>query len=220
MQNLRINTYDRFTLDFIKQHHYLESAIPSEALRLFTTNQESKYYNEQRLQAMDGRFTDFYATDSGPAYTLKDTALLRMLRLKINTPVMLLHNLDVSNGWTNGTRCIVTAIRQDFILVNRLSDNQPFTIFRITRDVFQTPYSRTQFPLVPSFSSTIHKVQSLTLEGGVAISLTLPMRSFGQLYVACSRVRSENQIFFFGKERSIKAAIDLNNQEFITDLGN
>lgn len=136
------------------------------------------------------------------------------------TPVMLLHNLDVANGWTNGTLCLVTELRETFILVNRLADNQPMTIFQITRDIYQSPYSRTQFPLVPSFASTIHKIQSLTLDGGVAVSINKPFISFGQFYVACSRVHSANQLYFFGMERAIQTGVDRDNSDYLRLISN
>ena len=49
--------------------------------------------------------------------------------------------------------------------------------------------SRTQFPLLPSFSQTAHRVQGATLEGDVHILLNKEFFAPGQAYVAMSRVR-------------------------------
>ena len=63
--------------------------------------------------------------------------------------------------------------------------------------------TRTQFPVVPSWACTVHKVQSLSLSlTSVVISFDLEkQRSFneGQMYVSLSRVTSIDNIFLIGK---------------------
>jgi hypothetical protein len=50
-------------------------------------------------------------------------------------------------------------------------------------------FQMTQFPIIPSFASTVHKVQGLTLDRAV-IDLGDDLFTTGQAYVALSRVRS------------------------------
>ena len=61
--------------------------------------------------------------------------------------------------------------------------------------------TRTQFPLILSYACTVHKVQGLTLDQ-VLISFNLErQRSFGagQMYVALSRVKSIDDLYFTGE---------------------
>jgi hypothetical protein len=60
----------------------------------------------------------------------------------------------------------------------------------------RTSYSRKQFPIISAFAATIHKAQSATIDC-VAIHLD-NMKDHGQLYVAMSRVRHKENLFFFG----------------------
>jgi ATP-dependent exoDNAse (exonuclease V) alpha subunit len=69
-------------------------------------------------------------------------------------------------------------------------------IQRISRTVPRTSYSRKQFPIIPAFAATIHKAQSATIDC-VAIHLD-NMKDHGKLYVAISRVRHKENLFFFG----------------------
>ncbi|KAG1043261.1 hypothetical protein G6F43_011694 [Rhizopus delemar] len=81
--------------------------------------------------------------------------------------------------------------------VKRVTDSVIRGIKPITREVYKTNYYRKQYPIVLAFASTIHKVQSLTVEA-VAVSLLEPFLSHGELYVACSRVKSADNLFFLG----------------------
>lgn len=73
---------------------------------------------------------------------------------------------------------------------------------RITRTVPRTSYSRKQFPIIPAFASTIHKAQSATIDC-VAIHLD-NMKDHGQLYVAMSRIRFKENLYFFGIDLPVK----------------
>ncbi|KAG1048086.1 hypothetical protein G6F43_009501 [Rhizopus delemar] len=83
-------------------------------------------------------------------------------------------------------------------------------IQRISRSIPGTSYVRTQFPIVPAFATTIHKAQSITIES-VAIHLD-HMPSHGQMYVATSRVRKADDLYFFGTDIPvrIKKKFDIN----------
>jgi ATP-dependent DNA helicase PIF1 len=134
------------------------------------------------------------------------------LRLKIGQPIIMLRNLNSTEGLCNGTRLIVTNLHsrlieakisfgsfaEKLVFIPRLplmpSDtNLPFD------------FTRTQFPIRPAFCITINKSQGQTLD---FISIWLGddhVFTHGQLYVALSRVSSISQI-----------KIAINNQNRLT----
>ncbi|KAI7900367.1 uncharacterized protein BX663DRAFT_488563 [Cokeromyces recurvatus] len=96
--------------------------------------------------------------------------LEKALHIKEGVSVLLTEDLDVEQGW----------IEEDTASIQRLKDRQVRIIHHVTREIHPTT----------------HKVQSLTVDIGIAISLLRPMKFNGQLYVACSRVRWGNQLYF------------------------
>ncbi|XP_042031315.1 uncharacterized protein LOC121778095 [Salvia splendens] len=118
------------------------------------------------------------------------------LLLKVGTPVMLLRNIDRSNGLCNGTRLLITRLG-DYVLeaqvlvghdvghkvlIHRMSliPSDPRLPFK---------FQGRQFPLVVSYAMTINKIQGQSL-AHVGLFLRKPVFSYGQLYVAISRVTS------------------------------
>lgn len=189
---------NKFLLNFILNRVTPESRVPSNALHLFSTREEVNRYNLYRINNLPGDFIDLKSQDLGPDIVLNETGLLKSFQVKKNVPVILIQNIDVNSGWVNGTHCTITDYNSDTeqIILTRTSDGSVKVINKTTREVYRTSYSRTQFPIVIAFASTTHKVQSLTVDTSIAVSLIHSLKSPGQLYVACSRVRSGNQLFF------------------------
>lgn len=222
---LRINAFSREVVEFIMARHHEEQMIPLKAIRLFPTNRETDQYNQDRSLRMPGVATRYTASDAGPTLTLNETRLAYELDLKVDMLCMLLHNIDVENGWTNGTMCVITAMLPNEVIVARTTDGVCKAIVRITRELYQSAYSRSQFPLAPAFASTVHKTQSLAMDNGVAISLLRPLESFGQLYVACSRVKTARDLYFFGlggtlQHPSVEVGVNHTITAFLNSLAN
>lgn len=210
--------YNETTIEFIKQRHRDYYHVPDTYLHLYTNNSAVDQANDAAVIALEGAFTRYHAVDNGTAAQLKMTGLPRTLSLKTKTRCMLLHNLDVQNGWTNGTICTAIDLSQTNYVIVQRSDGATRVIHPITRDLYRTAYSRTQIPLVPCYAANIHKVQSLTLSNGVAISLADRFRSPGQLYVACSRVKSAEQICFFGLDKTFETTTNEQISAFLGQL--
>jgi ATP-dependent exoDNAse (exonuclease V) alpha subunit len=123
------------------------------------------------------------------------------LRLKKGAVVMLLRNLHVNRGLCNGTRLIVEHMDRYLIgcrVVTGSNKGQYVLIPRITicpstGDNLPFRLRRRQFPVRLAFAMTINKSQGQTFQR-VGIYLKKSTFAHGQLYVACSRVRSMNDL--------------------------
>jgi PIF1-like helicase/Helitron helicase-like domain at N-terminus len=122
------------------------------------------------------------------------------LTLKVGAIIMLLRNLNVSEGLCNGSRLQVTSLGNNLITATHLTgpyEGIPIMIPRVntSSDVKNYPFklSRRQFPVQLSYCMTINKSQGQTFER-IGISLQNPVFSHGQLYVALSRCRSLQSI--------------------------
>ena len=108
--------------------------------------------------------------------------------------MILLRNLYPKQGLCNGTRMVVTHIGRRCVEARILGgtfDGQLRLIPRIklTSTEGELPYiiSRRQFPLRLCFAMTVNKSQGQSFNH-VGVDLRVPPFTYGQLYVALSRV--------------------------------
>ena len=132
--------------------------------------------------------------------------LPRRLLLSVGTRVMLTRNIATENGLVNGALGFVKAftfednqlirvfVQFDDEAIGRIFyDNEHDAIYvePITQEFHYHGRSvyRTQFPLLPAWASTIHKVQGISVDK-IVVSLGKSVFAEGQFYVALSRVRT------------------------------
>jgi ATP-dependent DNA helicase PIF1 len=134
--------------------------------------------------------------------TSETAGLEEVLTIGKGARVMLRKNLNTLKGYANGSLGLVTDMKHDSkgnitkILVEfdcdkNKPDRKPVTIERITAEyeIRKNAYvKRSQFPLTLAWAITIHKCQSLSLEG-IIVDLGESVFENGMVYVALSRAK-------------------------------
>jgi ATP-dependent DNA helicase PIF1 len=122
------------------------------------------------------------------------------LRLKIRMPLMLLRNLDPSQGLCNGTKLSLKHIYNHTIEVEILGGQHngkavciPRILLKPKEGEYPFDWERCQFPVNVAFAMTINKSQGQTLTR-VGIYLPEPVFAHGQLYTGSSRPSHPNNI--------------------------
>ena len=186
---------------------------------LSPTNREVDKINELMVDKMSGELLTLHSSDSldnnRDAYrynveyinTLNPSGLpASRLTLKPGMPVMLMRNLNPTQGLCNGTRLVFKYMISHRLLVCRtvgLDVNRDVYIPRITLRPKERQYpfewSRRQFPIRAAFSITINKAQGQTMKM-VGVWLPDPVFSHGQLYVGSGRVGAPQRLRFAVKK--------------------
>ncbi|XP_017891849.1 ATP-dependent DNA helicase PIF1 [Ceratina calcarata] len=163
------------------------------ATRLCSHVNEAEDINEFQLNELKGESKVFTAQDSDPSMTVTMNQQLTVpdkLVLKVGAQVMLLKNINISNGLVNGARGVVIKFDQSVPVIQFKSGIQYHAKLEkwSIKTNLGTIVHRKQIPLKLAWAFSIHKSQGLTLDC-VEMCLSRVFNA-GQSYVALSRAQS------------------------------
>ena len=162
----------------------------SRAIHLFGTNFEVDCFNLEHLDATDGEQKCYKAVDSGSVANLKNMKNKKILRLKVDSPVVLVKNL--TRTLVNGLQGTVVRLDDDGPVVDLLGHPAvkitpcSFSLYDCVGNTIVA--ARIQLPLALAYALTVHKAQGMTLDY-VCIHCR-NMHQAGQIGVAVGRARS------------------------------
>jgi ATP-dependent DNA helicase PIF1 len=170
------------------------------ALHLFCRKKPVQVYNATALDKLHGQAAPFVAALNE---WNGDDPVEQRITLKPGARVMLRANLNVAEGWANGTLGTVDSIDAETkqILMTRDDGAQiavglhtwTHELPRRPGENYRRTASFTQIPVELAWAFTIHKMQGQTVNGPVVLHPDNPF-DYGQLYVGLSRVRRAEQL--------------------------
>ena len=167
--------------------------------------EECKHFNTVCLEMLEGNGMHYEAVDTDHnGMPLRDTDKKRIqrvsdrlpdeLHLKVGARVVLRRNVNIERGWVNGTIAQVVSLAKNCIVlcqVDRPKERLPLPRFKQLIMISGASYHivRCQFPVMPGYAVTVHRVQGMTVKKAVVL-LNKSFFESGQAYVALSRVRN------------------------------
>ena len=167
--------------------------------RLFPLRKTVEQFNQTRLDLLQNKtglvsFTSqrVLMPDTKEAIEMADSMGFEETVVLIKgAMVMLTINLNPTDGWVNGTTCIVHELSTDrrTVVLERISDKRRTVVPKMVKplELDTVEGSVEQFPLRLAWAITIHKSQGATLES-VAVDVGKNVFSHGQVDLECARL--------------------------------
>jgi DNA polymerase III epsilon subunit-like protein/nucleoside-triphosphatase THEP1 len=199
--------------------------LPKGIIYLTTTNALAEERNCSELEKLEGE-SFFYQAEIRGDLNRKSYPSEEVIELKKNAQVILLNN-DSAGRWINGTIGKVIHLEEEALQL-RLNDGSVVEVKPHNWNIFSFYWdaenskveaenvgSFKQYPLKLAWAITIHKSQGKTFDS-VMIGLGWGAFASGQLYVALSRCRSLQGIFFVRQIKESDIRVDYRVVKYLT----
>ena len=137
--------------------------------------------------------------NENPLASLKLDCDLHATNIYYGMRVMITQNRDKVNGVVNGQLAYVHTVHNHSVYL-KLPNDKVVAIYQVTMKINETLL--TFFPFCPAYATTICKAQGQTLDKAL-VWFDIDMIPPGTAYVALSRVRSRDDIYFMRKLQPI-----------------
>jgi len=187
----RVKAYNELDLDS-KQFEILPTFLSCKKVDVDEKNKEEldKNINETIFYLSNDEYTH---TDILP---LLECLAPKKLELKVGAQVMLKVNINIEEGYVNGSRGVIIDCKSDNISVKFVKGE----IMTFERHEFKYEDdgkvlgTRLQFPFILAYCLTIHKIQGSTIDCAI-IDIGNSIFENHMSYVALSRVKSLNGLY-------------------------
>ena len=139
------------------------------------------------------------------------------LRLKVNSVVILLRNIDLHSGHSNGSRYFVKELGKFRLTLEKLEQkgdgNDILILPRMPMSSTSTtklPFvlNRLQFPIKVAFAITVNRSQSQSFGDKLGLILPKSIWVHGQLYVMFSRTGNSRNIYIYANQDEFQPLIE------------
>lgn len=206
LTNIRAGHLDDEQKQIIRDRVVEDVSELGNVIRLDTHNRKVDTINQAKLERLEGKAKTYFMDERGNekivAMLKKNCLSPERLTLKVGAPVLFTRN-DKDQRWVNGTQGTVKELNEHTVMVELL-DGDVVEVEEMSWEKCEGYGSNknvvamiSQIPLKLAWAITIHKSQGMTLDRAV-IDVSHAFEC-GQAYVAVSRVRSLDGLYFQGR---------------------
>ena len=208
LKDIRTGSLKPSTIKFLLDLTVPSEDVPEDTLRILPFKKDVHTYNITMMKRLPQyriipprlKFKGHFPLKQQHYWLsrLENIFPLKNCHVAVGAKILLCNNVLRSQGLVNGSFGTIRGIHSDYLTCE--FDDLPDQQVYVTRHTFQhfTGYMQcvihlVQFPILPAWALTVHKVQGLTIEADVAIQVHSSFE-YGQVYTAMSRVTHSRQI--------------------------